>query len=153
LAVQLVIVGLVGGGNMTLREFALSALPAPLRRALSKVRLRIEAQAFARRTRKDSFDRVYEDGLWFGGGAEGGSGEGSYGEYADHFVEFVQKFVEEQGIKCILDVGTGDFNIGKRIVTTVDRYVAADVSSVIIAKIKRNIEIFRMSNLFSLMRV
>lgn len=117
---------------MTLREFALSALPSPLRQALSQMRLNIEAQAFARITRKDSFDRVYGDGLWFGGGAEGGSGEGSYGEYADHFVGFIHRFLAEHGVKSILDIGAGDFNIGRRIVAEVDRYVAADVSSVII---------------------
>jgi len=67
---------------------------------------------------------VYAENLSFSDGA-GPSGEGSYGIWADHYVTVVSALIEQHAIRSILDLGTGDFNIGSRLRPLVDRCTPA----------------------------
>src|SRR5215471_6368370 len=43
------------------------------------------------------------------------SGVGSYNSCADKYVEFISDFIENNQLKSIVDLGCGDFNVGKKI--------------------------------------
>lgn len=63
----------------------------------------------------------------------GNSGQGSYGSEAEIKVDAISKLAGT-GIRSILDIGCGDFNIGKQIVSALEEplYLGVDVSGEIV---------------------
>jgi len=80
-----------------------------------------------------AFDEIYRRGIWSQSKDEP-SGGGSYGDLADRYVAAVLGFIQEQGVRSVLDIGCGDFNIGARIAPHVHAYYAYDVSAEIISR-------------------
>ena len=80
--------------------------------------------------------------MW-GGTQERTSGWGSYGDHATRYIDFVISFIRENGVNSALDIGCGDFHIGQKICTNVDRYIAADVSAVIIERNRAEFQRFQ----------
>ena len=113
------------------RRRLVAALPLSARRYLSAVRVRRRLRRLGRMSRADAFDEIYTSGGW-ADNSEGPSGTGSYGPFADHFVEFVSNLIADHAVVSVLDIGTGDFHIGRQLCSKVDRYVAADVSQVVL---------------------
>jgi hypothetical protein len=81
---------------------------------------------------EDSFDYIYLHRLWDTSAASPSSGTGSYGPWAERFVELAQTFIREHKIHSITDIGCGDFNVGSQLCPLVDRYNALDISREII---------------------
>jgi SAM-dependent methyltransferase len=72
---------------------------------------------------RDAFQRVYESGAW---GA--GSGRGSRGAWAAYSVEQISAFIRERGVRSIVDLGCGDFEVGRKIIEhTGVTYTGVDV--------------------------
>jgi SAM-dependent methyltransferase len=67
-------------------------------------------------TLAETFRRVYLTKAWAGSGEPFSSGAGSRGDVAEHYCHFVTKFIEDRGIKSVLDLGCGDFEVGRQIV-------------------------------------
>ncbi len=92
-------------------------------------RLRRFAEHAANRQRSPEqvFSRIYEDGLW--GRGDGGfhSGSGSIDAYAVAYVQTLQRYIAEHAIRSVVDLGCGDFNVGKRIAELGIDYTGADV--------------------------
>lgn len=64
------------------------------------------------------------------------SGSGSHlDEIIEPYISLVTKFLLEKNPSVVVDLGCGDFNVGKNFVDLCDLYVACDVSSKIL---KRN---------------
>jgi len=64
----------------------------------------------------EAFTQTYSNKLW--GGIEGNeffSGFGSLDRFAKPYVEWLTGFIAERGIKNIVDLGCGDFQIGQKI--------------------------------------
>jgi hypothetical protein len=63
------------------------------------------------------FTNIYENRLWGNNNAKeynGSSGEGSSVEYnINTYVPFLRKFITDNEIKTVIDLGCGDFRIGK----------------------------------------
>lgn len=77
----------------------------------------------------ETFSEIYRERLW-GAGANGeyNSGDGSSSEFAEHYYQMIKGFVEEKRIHEIVDVGCGDFRIGRRIANLEGvNYVGVDV--------------------------
>ena len=95
---------------------------------------------------KDAMKQVYEKNLWGGGDADFYSGAGShYPELVQPYVEAVRSFLQsfdEPLVVC--DLGCGDFNIGKELVTHTKRYLAVDIVEDLI---ERNKKLFKAENL------
>jgi len=72
------------------------------------------------------FDRVYKEKKW---GDKGGffSGEGSLPKNTLNYRNYVEKFIKENNIKKVLDLGCGDFRVGKLINWNNAEYIGADV--------------------------
>lgn len=86
----------------------------------------------------EAFDLIYQNGWW--GDVDRASGHGSFGIWADAFVGIILKLVEEHGLRRVVDVGCGDFNVGRRIAPHVDSYLGLDVSRVIVERNRRDFE-------------
>ncbi|MEO0678785.1 MAG: hypothetical protein AAF192_00050 [Pseudomonadota bacterium] len=85
----------------------------------------------------EAFDLIYRNGWW--GDSTRPSGHGSYGIWADAFVEAILKLVHEHGWNSVADIGCGDFNVGRRLAPHVESYLGLDVSKVIV---ERNRKLF-----------
>src|SRR5215831_14317353 len=66
-----------------------------------------------------AFDRIYRTEAW--GATEGEafcSGFGSEQKYAEPYVAWVKRFIDENRIRTVVDLGCGDFRIGRQICAT-----------------------------------
>ena len=79
------------------------------------------------RTPEQVFSRIYERGLWGGMPGTFCSGSGSSDEHAVEYVKALGRYVERHGIRRIVDLGCGDFAIGRRITTLGVDYTGVDV--------------------------
>lgn len=86
-----------------------------------------------RKTRQKVFQDIYKKDKWGYLRLEGApsdfySGPGSYAdELVEPYVNLVKELVAEMGIKTIVDLGCGDFNVGSRIAPLVDDYTGCDI--------------------------
>lgn len=107
-----------------------------LRRSLARVSNlllgRVSSQ-FDRAPIGDAFDAIYRDRVW-AGGTEMLSGPGSYGAFASDYAAFVSDFIYRTGSRSLVDVGCGDFNVGRQIAPALATYVGMDVSRTIIER-------------------
>ena len=83
----------------------------------------------AGRSAGDVFAEIYSKNLWGGTAGELCSGTGSSGPVADAYCDMVNHFVKQHGINSIVDIGCGDFKIGRKIASGVQSYVGIDVVS------------------------
>ena len=77
----------------------------------------------------EAFAEIYRTGAW--GSVEGEkfySGPGSSPEFATPYAQWVNHFVKEQGLHHIVDLGCGDFRVGRLLHTSSEvRYTGVDV--------------------------
>jgi len=79
------------------------------------------------------FSKIYENKTW--GSAEGGghqfySGIGSTERFTADYENFVSRFISDNDIKVVVDLGCGDFQIGKRLLRKIDcHYIGVDIVS------------------------
>jgi hypothetical protein len=77
----------------------------------------------------EAFVQTYRNKLW--GEIEGDdffSGFGSLDKFAAPYVEWLTRFIVEHGIKNIVDLGCGDFRIGRQICSAVSvNFVGVDI--------------------------
>ena len=117
-------------------------LPPMLRQVYRKIQYKIfgiEA-TFKGMNTSDIFDKIYEDGIWGKdefGDSTSGSGSHSF-EPVNAYVEAVK--VEINTLSCgnIVDLGCGDFSVGKSFIDNCSKYVACDISSVILERNRRS---------------
>lgn len=78
---------------------------------------------------KDAMHQVYELGLWGSNNSQFYSGEGSHkSEIVTPYTELVIQFLKSfKSPISVLDLGCGDFNIGKHFIDFTKNYVAVDI--------------------------
>ena len=81
----------------------------------------------------DVFNKIYSTSHW---GYK--SGIGSYPENATAWTSIVNSFLEKEDITTVLDIGCGDWRLGKTYRLENKQYVGMDVSSVIVNDIQPN---------------
>ncbi len=133
---------------MAMRNMGRLLIPARLRGRLRAAQLRLfgEHARYRGKTNAEIFDAIYSEGMWGKGSeGEGTSGSGSHTDaLTDTYVTAVGAFLGRIGKPTTLvDLGCGDFSVGSRIAPFAERYIACDVSSVILA---RNRERWRFPN-------
>lgn len=92
-------------------------------------------RTFRSRTMADAFGEIYRQGAW--GRAEGEnffSGSGSTVEFSAAYATFVNDFVEAHKVSQIVDLGCGDFRVG-RLINTSERvhYTGMDIVAELIS--------------------
>ncbi len=95
---------------------------------------------------KLAMEQVYEKNLWGGNEGDFYSGEGSHlPEIINPYIAAVSSFLTSfENRLTVCDLGCGDFNVGKELVTHTKKYVAVDIVPSLIA---RNKEKFKVANL------
>ena len=78
-------------------------------------------------TAREVFTRVYADKIWGQGDENFYSGPGSDPEAAKPYADFVTGFMAENNIRCVVDLGCGDFRVGRMIAASGIDYVGTDV--------------------------
>lgn len=76
----------------------------------------------------DVFDRIYATGTW---GV--GSGAGSTPEYTAAYRAFLRSYMAENSVKSVLDIGCGDWQIGRLVDWTGVDYLGVDVAPSVVA--------------------
>lgn len=94
---------------------------------------------------KAAMEQIYELNLWGTNGSEFYSGSGSHDEkiivpYIKAVNSFFKSFKEPL---TVCDLGCGDFNVGKQLLTYVKEYIAVDI---VFDLIERNKEKFKREN-------
>jgi len=95
---------------------------------------------------KDAMEQVYEMKLWGDNDSDFYSGAGSHHpDYVDPYIDALSSFLTSfETPLVVVDLGCGDFNVGKELVKHTKRYVAVDIVAELI---KRNKETFKEDNL------
>ncbi len=83
---------------------------------------------------KEVFTRIYREKRWsVSSHSEFQSGSGSGEILAEAYSKFVTDFVKDRSVLSIVDLGCGDFNIGKRIAGGGLTYIGVDIVEDLIA--------------------
>jgi SAM-dependent methyltransferase len=107
-------------------------VPAPLKNPYRRLRSAIKNMEFGR-SNTDIFDEIYRRRAWGGPDDDNPySGPGTYDPSVPEYVAFILSFIEKNDIRTIVEIGCGDFAIGRLYASKVDRYVGVDVSSVVV---------------------
>lgn len=82
--------------------------------------------------RKKTFDYIYEKNIWGGGKKRNGkqfySGPGSYNDaYVEPYCNLIRKFIVENNITKIVDLGCGDFHVASKFIDDSVSYVGIDI--------------------------
>lgn len=95
---------------------------------------------------KKAMQQVYQERLWGSGASEFYSGEGSHlPEIVEPYVKTVIDFLSQFNKNIsVCDLGCGDFNIGKELVSYTEKYIALDIVPELIL---RNQNLFQIPNL------
>lgn len=86
------------------------------------------------------FDLIYRNGAW-GKDSAGNSisGSGSHNNRLKNpYIKTVKEILQRNDLKVIADLGCGDFNVGKHFVEDCERYIACDISNVILDRNRKN---------------
>lgn len=103
-------------------------LPAVWHQALWRlVVLRRTRRTFAALGVRAAFEQIYSQNLWGGTPGSFHSGTGSSLTVAAPYIECVRKFIAENGIRSVADLGCGDFQVGQQITQPGLRYVGVDI--------------------------
>ncbi len=95
---------------------------------------------------KEAMEQVYEKKLWGENGDDFYSGEGSHlPEFVQPYIDVVIGFLSSFDPPLnVVDLGCGDFNVGKELVKHAGKYIAVDIVPALIA---RNQASFQADNL------
>jgi len=97
---------------------------------LEKRRRKISAenqQRFADKSVAETFSEIYDKNAWGGKQGEFYSGDGSGAEYADVYAKSIRKFITENKIERVVDLGCGDFRVASKFVSDDFYYTGCDV--------------------------
>ncbi len=77
----------------------------------------------------ERFERIYSRNVWGGEEGEFYSGPGSDSEGTEFYVETVLAFIKEREdqIETIVDLGCGDFRVGRRLMHQGTKYIGIDI--------------------------
>jgi hypothetical protein len=109
-----------------------------------KRELRLHDDEFALKKPVDVFSKIYKEKRW-GGGADYFSGHGSHlQDHVDPYVTALSEFLGQfPKLLNVVDLGCGDFNVGRQIRGKAANYIACDIVPDLI---KRNRQIYSELN-------
>jgi SAM-dependent methyltransferase len=97
-------------------------------------------RTYGRLSVSETFQRIYHTKAWGDNGELFCSGAGSSGQVAELYCEFVIGFIREHQVQSVVDLGCGDFAVGRRIMeATGIRYIGLDIVPELIEHHKNNV--------------
>ena len=97
-----------------------------------------QQEYFGSKTAAETFTEIYQNNLWGGDAGEFYSGSGSDEKYAAKYAATIQKFVSENDIKKVVDLGCGDFRVASKFVSPEFHYTGVDVVPNLIEHLQKN---------------
>jgi SAM-dependent methyltransferase len=110
-----------------------------LPQSLSRLRRRRRLEAIRRinqgRGVAEIFGEIYDDNRWGGELGAFHSGSGSTPEHAQLYAFVIRRFIQEHGVRHVVDLGCGDFRIGAQVIAGSDvTYTGIDVVASLIER-------------------
>jgi SAM-dependent methyltransferase len=102
-------------------------LPWSLKRSLRRRRIRAIRKSNRGRGVAEVFAEAYEENRWGGQRGSFHSGSGSTSEHAQQYSRVINAFVNNHGVRRVIDLGCGDFRIGALLVETGIIYTGVDI--------------------------
>lgn len=93
----------------------------------------VRERRYATMTNAQIFADIYRNNLWGGTTGEFYSGSGSTSEQSEDFSRTAKTLITDRGIASVVDVGCGDFRVGRAIVESGVSYLGIDVVPELIA--------------------
>lgn len=112
----------------TLKQRIKRTLPSDLRERLKALKRYKADRKNIQRRPAEVFTEIYLTNAW--GGNSGEFFSGSEGPSVDQYVDTINNFIEKHNIRRVVDIGCGDYIVGKRIIC--NDYTGIDVVSVLI---------------------
>jgi len=125
-----------------IKEIVSRTTTQPARVAYRRIRLLLDRRRNARRELADVFERIYAQGRWGGEDSDFVSGYGSDDAHTAGYVVAVARFIRTRGVRSLVDLGCGDFRVGKKIIDLVGGQISYVGVDVVPALIKRNRNLF-----------
>jgi SAM-dependent methyltransferase len=94
-------------------------------RAYRRIALAASRRRFARLPLRETFEAIYDRRVW--GGESQRSGRGSGPPYADQYASMVSAIRSRYPVRRIVDLGCGDFSVGRQLVGEDVMYVGVDI--------------------------
>src|SRR5262249_16490382 len=100
----------------------------------ARERLRWDMARSRGKSRREIFLDIYENNRW--GGEPGGyaSGSGSRPDVAGSYVSAVRALIRKEGVKHIVDLGSGDFEVARRVLSAEVSYIGCDIVPGLVAR-------------------
>lgn len=117
-----------------------AVVPKPVRAWVYATRFAAREWALRRQTPEQVFTDIYERNAWGGDAGSYCSGKGSsIGTIVDPYVAVVGRLADERGFRGLVfvDIGCGDFSVGRRLAPLASRYVGADVVGPLVERNQR----------------
>jgi len=89
-----------------------------------------------KQTDEKKFKEIYKS-KWWGDQDDFFSGQGSLPENTKPYEQYVEKFIKDNKIKSVVDLGCGDFQVGKRINWSNAKYIGVDIVKDLIKRNKK----------------
>jgi 2-polyprenyl-3-methyl-5-hydroxy-6-metoxy-1,4-benzoquinol methylase len=102
-------------------------IPHSLRRLSRRVKADFRVSGNRHLSAQQVFTKVYSEGMWGGDPGTFFSGPGSNEEAAKPYAEFVTRFMAERNVNSVVDLGCGDFRVGRLIAASGVNYTGVDV--------------------------
>jgi len=102
-------------------------VPKSVLRVLNNNRLKRDMSKSAGKTRQEIFSEIYRNNLWGGEAGTYLSGAGSRNDVIESYVKLVRSLIAAERVTAVVDLGCGDFSVGRRIVSPEIDYIGCDV--------------------------
>jgi SAM-dependent methyltransferase len=113
----------MGSFKSTVKRF----IPRPILAAYDRGRLRWDMSMSRGRSRKEIFSDIYENNRWGGEPGSYVSGTGSRPDVIGSYISLLQALIHSERVKRIVDLGCGDFEVARRILSPEITYVGCDI--------------------------
>ena len=94
-------------------------------------------RTFSSLTLEETFDKIYADNHWGGKYGDFCSGPGSDDGFTQKYCALVRAFITLHHLTRVVDLGCGDFRVGRRICSPSVEYIGVDVVSSLIHHLTR----------------
>jgi 2-polyprenyl-3-methyl-5-hydroxy-6-metoxy-1,4-benzoquinol methylase len=114
-------------------KFITENTPWPIRRISRRLKHRLSHDRSKSRTPREVFTQIYVENHWDDGSQRTEedypfcSGPGSAEAAAVPYADCVNNFIRQHGVKRVVDLGCGDFRVGRRIALESIHYVGVDI--------------------------
>lgn len=116
-------------------------VPAPLKGPYRRLKSALNNAEFGRRN-TEIFDEIYRRQCWGSPHHDTGlySGPGTYDPAVPEYLDYLLTFIREYKIRSIVEIGCGDFAIGRCYADKVNSYVGVDASSLVVERNRESYE-------------